>query len=80
MVSSSFDKSIILVTLKSSLNQNSPIFLSIVDFNKFSSKYRCALMVDGGLGRIALTTHTFSGYCSTTELQGLKSKNYSTFG
>jgi hypothetical protein len=28
------------------------------------------------LVRIALTTHTFSGYCSTTELQGHLLENY----
>ena len=31
------------------------------------------------LVRIALTTHTFSGYCSTTELQGLSLKIFVYF-
>ena len=39
--------------------------ISISDFILFIKS-----LFGGGLGRIALTTHTFSGYCSTTELQG----------
>tara|TARA_B100001741_G_scaffold239780_1_gene200775 strand:+ start:536 stop:706 length:171 start_codon:yes stop_codon:yes gene_type:complete len=45
------------MALKTLLNPNLLLFSKIND-----------LMV--ALVRIALTTHTFSGYCSTTELQG----------
>ena len=46
-----------------------------IRFNIFSM---CINRLVVALVRIALTTHTFSGYCSTTELQGLKSKSNPT--